>query len=106
MAIDPDNSLLGRMSVRRLEAEAIRDAMLVVTGTHSQAMYGPPAPVNPDEVGQIIIGKATRDGNGLLVAAANDDPDQYRRSIYIQVRRSQPLGMIEPFDIAATAPEL
>lgn len=104
MAIDPDNSLLGRMSVRRLEAEAIRDAMLVVTGTHSQAMYGPPAPVNPDEVGQIIIGKATRDGNGLLVAAANDDPDQYRRSIYIQVRRSQPLGMIEPFDIAATAP--
>ncbi|RLS54940.1 MAG: DUF1553 domain-containing protein [Planctomycetota bacterium] len=104
VALDPDNRLLGRMSVRRLEAEAIRDAMLVVTGSHSQAMYGPPAPVNPDEVGQIIIGKATRDGNGLLVAAANDDPDQYRRSLYIQVRRSQPLGMIEPFDIAATAP--
>ena len=104
MAVDPDNSLLGRMSVRRLEAEAIRDAMLVVTGTNSQTMYGPPAPVNPDEVGQIIIGKATRDGNGLLVAAANDDPDQYRRSLYIQVRRSQPLGMIEPFDIAATTP--
>ena len=103
-SVDPDNRLLGRMSVRRLEAEAIRDSMLVVTGTHSRTMYGPPAPVNPDEVGQIIIGKATRDGNGLLVAAANDDPDQYRRSVYIQVRRSQPLGMIEPFDIAATAP--
>lgn len=103
-AIDPDNRLLGRMSVRRLEAEAIRDAMLSVSGTHSQTMYGPPAPVNPDEVGQIIIGQAIRDGNGILVAAANDDPNQSRRSVYIQVRRSQPLGMIEPFDIAATSP--
>lgn len=103
-AVDPDNRWLGRMSIRRLEAEAIRDALLAVTGTNLQTMYGPPAPVNPDEVGQIIIGQATRDGNGLLVAAANDDPEQFRRSIYIQVRRSQPLGMIEPFDIAATTP--
>ncbi len=57
MAIDPDNSLLGRMSVRRLEAEAIRDAMMVVTGTHSQAMYGPPAPVNPDEVARSSLAR-------------------------------------------------
>ena len=31
-AVDPDNRLLGRMSLRRLEAEAVRDAMLAVSG--------------------------------------------------------------------------
>src|SRR6185295_10178234 len=29
---DPDNNLLGRMNVRRLEAETIRDSMLAVSG--------------------------------------------------------------------------
>lgn len=102
--IDPDNRLLGRMSVRRLEAEAIRDAILDVSGSRSQQMLGPSATVNPDEVGQVIIGKATRDGNGILVAQPDTGEDQFRRSIYIQVRRSMPLGMLEPFDVASTAP--
>jgi hypothetical protein len=101
---DPDNRLLGRMSVRRLEAEAIRDAILEVSGSRSQTMFGPPAAVNPDEVGQVIIGKATRDGNGILVAKPEKSEDQFRRSLYIQVRRSMPLGMLEPFDVASTAP--
>jgi hypothetical protein len=101
---DPDNRLLGRMSVRRLEAEAIRDAILAAAGNRSDRMGGPPAPVNPDEVGQVIIGKATRDGNGILVAEPDTGEDQFRRSIYVQVRRSMPLGMLEPFDVASTAP--
>jgi hypothetical protein len=102
--MDPDNRLLGRMPVRRLEAEAIRDAILEISGSRSQAMSGPAATVNPDEVGQVIIGKATRDGNGILVAKPDTGEDQFRRSIYIQVRRSMPLGMLEPFDVASTAP--
>lgn len=101
---DPENRLLGRMSLRRLEAEAIRDAILATNGQLLPLMYGPPAIVNPDEVGQIIIGKATRDGNGILVAKPDDGPDQFRRSIYVQVRRSMPLGMLEPFDIPSLAP--
>jgi hypothetical protein len=103
-AIDPDNRLLGRMSVRRLEAETIRDAILEVSGSRSQRMFGPPAVVNPDEVGQVIIGQAARDGNGILVAKPDDGEDQFRRSIYVQVRRSMPLGMLEPFDVADTTP--
>lgn len=103
-ALDPDNRLLGRMAVRRLEAEAIRDAMIEVAGMRTMTMYGPPAPVNPDDVGQFIVGSATRDGNGIMIAKLNDDPEQYRRSIYVQVRRSMPLGMLEPFDLATLAP--
>lgn len=101
---DPENRLLGRMSLRRLEAEAIRDAILATNGQLQPAMFGPAAVVNPDEVGQIIIGQATRDGNGIMVAKADDSAEQFRRSIYVQVRRSMPLGMLEPFDIASTAP--
>jgi hypothetical protein len=102
--VDPENRLLGRMSVRRLEAEVIRDAMIAVTGQLHSVMYGPGEVVNPDDVGQVIIGQATRDGNGILVAKHEEGPAQYRRSIYIQVRRSMPLGVLEPFDLASLNP--
>jgi hypothetical protein len=38
---DPDNRLLWRMLPRRLEAEALRDAMLVAGGVMYRKMYGP-----------------------------------------------------------------
>lgn len=104
LAVDPENHLLGRMNVRRLEAEAIRDAMLEASGTRTRTMFGPAAKVNPDDVGQVVIGQATRDGNGILVAKSEDTPEQYRRGIYIQVRRSMPLGTLEPFDLATVTP--
>jgi hypothetical protein len=78
--------------------------MLDAAGVLTLRMHGSPSKVNPDEVGQFIIGKATRDGNGILVAKHEEVADAYRRSIYVQVRRSMPLGVIEPFDPASTAP--
>jgi len=39
-AVDPDNRLLHRYPLRRLEAEAIRDAMLAVSGRLDRALYG------------------------------------------------------------------
>ncbi|QEG43367.1 DUF1553 domain-containing protein [Roseimaritima ulvae] len=39
--IDSDNHLLWRMNARRLEAEAIRDAVLVCSGKLNPQMYGP-----------------------------------------------------------------
>jgi hypothetical protein len=39
--IDPDNKYLWRWSLRRLEAEAIRDSALAVSGELSRAMGGP-----------------------------------------------------------------
>jgi hypothetical protein len=40
-ALDADNTLLWRFSPRRLEAEAVRDAMLSVSGQLNPAMGGP-----------------------------------------------------------------
>ncbi|MEM7234364.1 MAG: DUF1553 domain-containing protein, partial [Planctomycetota bacterium] len=38
---DPSNELLSHMSMRRLEAEAIRDSLLAVSGRLDSRMYGP-----------------------------------------------------------------
>lgn len=40
--LDPENNLLSHGNVRRLEAEAIRDAMLYVSGKLNAEMYGQP----------------------------------------------------------------
>jgi hypothetical protein len=101
---DPENDWLGRMHIRRLQAESVRDAMLATAGMLTYRMRGASSPVNPDEVGQFIIGKATRDGNGILVAKQEEVADAFRRSIYVQVRRSMPLGVFEPFDPATMVP--
>ena len=45
-AKDPTNKLLYRMRVRRLQGEAIRDAILTVSGRLDSAMYGPPVAVH------------------------------------------------------------
>lgn len=80
-ALDSDGSLLSRFPVRRLDAEAIRDRMLAAAGRLDRTQFGPPVPVVEDAVGQ--------------VAAEKDNP---RRSIYLQVRRSQPVSFLVAFD--------
>ena len=103
--LDPDNRLLARMSVRRLEAEEIRDSILVCAGSLTDKMYGAASPVAADEVGQIIVGLPDRDlAGGPLNQGKTLGEDEYRRSIYVQVRRSMPLGMLEPFDMASLSP--
>ena len=43
---DPDNALLARANIRRLEAEAIRDSMLAVSGRLQSQLYGAPVDAN------------------------------------------------------------
>ena len=104
-AIDPENRLLGRMNVRRLEAESIRDSLLAINGRLSSKMFGPAVPVTPDDTGQIVVGVDTRDSagrpSGKIVPLGEDE---FRRTIYVQVRRSRPLGMLEPFDAPLMKP--
>jgi mono/diheme cytochrome c family protein len=104
--IDPDNRLLGRMSTRRLEAEALRDALLAVSGKLNVKAFGPPMPVTHDEVGQVVVGNDIRNpGDGTPMGKVKSlDGEEFRRSIYIQVRRSLPLAVLESFDGPAMIP--
>jgi hypothetical protein len=103
--IDPDNRLLGRANVRRLEAETIRDAMLVVSGRFNPKMFGAPVPVKFDEEGLVVVGVDTTDSAGRpsgKIIPLNGE--EFRRSLYVQMRRSRPLGMLETFDFPRMEP--
>ncbi len=100
--IDPDNRLLSRMNVRRLEAETLRDAFLAVSGKLNPKVGGKPVPVTFNEEGQVIIGIDTRDTAGRQTGKhVTLEGEDYRRSIYIQARRSTPLEMFAAFDAPA-----
>ncbi|MGB0583030.1 MAG: DUF1549 and DUF1553 domain-containing protein, partial [Limisphaerales bacterium] len=95
---DPDNRLLGRQNVRRLEAEAIRDSILTVSGKLNRSLFGKPVPVMEDEVGQFILGKENLDGERKPGKAFDLAGQENRRSLYVQVRRSRILSMFNTFD--------
>jgi hypothetical protein len=103
--LDPDNRLLGRMSIRRLEAESLRDSILAASGLLNTQQLGEPVPVTVDEVGQVIVGLDNRDSAGRPEGARKSlGAGEFRRSIYVQVRRSQPLSMLATFDAATLTP--
>ena len=85
-SIDPENHLLWRMPLRRLDAEALRDSINAVSGELDDMMGGPP-----------IMLKATTSGLQTVV-----DPERHeinsRRSIYLVARRSNPLTFLRVFD--------
>ena len=88
-ALDPDNVLLWRMSPRRLDAEATRDAMLTVAGTLQPR---PP-------VGSV----AARVGDGFAALASTFESKETEagyRSIYLTVLRDQTNSVLRIFDFA------
>jgi len=100
--IDPDNRLLSRMNVQRLEAETLRDSFLAVSGRLNANAGGQPVPVTYSEEGQTIIGVDTRDTAGRQTGKyVSLNGEEYRRSLYIQARRSMPLEMFAAFDAPA-----
>ena len=104
-AVDPENRLLGRMNVRRLEAEAVRDAILAASGALNPEFFGPPVPVAPDEAGRIVVGKDNRDSAGRPTGGDQSLGDEARRrTLYVQARRTMPLGLTESFDPPEASP--
>jgi hypothetical protein len=85
---DPQNRLLHAMPVRRLEGEAIRDAILAVSGHLDHRMFGPSVPVH---LTPFMQGRGRPEQSGPL------DGDG-RRSIYQEVRRNFPSPMMAAFD--------
>ncbi len=81
---DPSNRLWSRFPKRRLEAEAIRDAMLAVSGQLDLQMYGESIPTERLEDGSVRI--------------LSDHPGRTRRSVYISTQRTGLPGILTTFD--------
>jgi hypothetical protein len=97
--IDPDNRLLSRQNKRRLEAEVLRDALLVVSGKLNPKAGGEPVPVMLTEEGQVVLGVDTMDTAGRQTGKYIPlNGEEFRRSVYVQIRRSRPLEMFATFD--------
>jgi hypothetical protein len=94
LAKDPANDLFWRIDMRRLTAEEIRDSVLAASGALSQRMYGPG--VFPEMPAEVLAGQSMP-GKGW---GKSTPEEQARRSIYIHVKRSLLVPMLEGFDLA------
>src|SRR5204863_9604622 len=94
--IDQGNDLFWRFDMRRLSAEEIRDSILAVSGNLNLKMYGPGIyPPIPQEVlaGQSVPGRGWH---------PSPPQEQSRRSVYVHVKRSLLVPILESFDFAET----
>ena len=90
-ASDPDNRLLSRMNRKRLDAECLRDAMLVAAGTMDGSFGGP------------NVGGATKvDANDqkVQILEYGFTFDDTRRSVYTAAFRNVRHPLFEVFDFA------
>ncbi len=81
---DPDNHLLWRYPVHRLDANAIRDAMLAASGRLGAKVSGPYVPTPRDGQGEVIVDESK--------------PEAFARTIFLQHRRSQVPTFLGNFD--------
>jgi hypothetical protein len=84
---DPENRLLGRMNPQRLDAESIRDAMLVASGRLVSPQGGPGLPLEfPDNVSGLPLGPKS---NHPQFSIKTERPSQIaERTLYLPVVRT------------------
>jgi hypothetical protein len=82
--VDPDGRLLARYPLRRLDAEAVRDAMLAASGELDQRAGGP------------YVAVAARGAGDAAISESADGA--HRRSVYLQQRRTAVAGVLQVFD--------
>jgi hypothetical protein len=87
---DPENRWLHHATIRRLEAEPLRDAMLAAADSLDQRLYGPSVPPHLTEFMQ---------GRGRPAASGPLDGDNCR-SLYLGIRRN----FVPPFFLAFDFP--
>ena len=86
---DPDNVLVSRMPLRRMDAEALYDSLLTAAGRLDATPFGPPSEVTVTADKEVIVkpGKAG-----------------FRRSIYVLHKRQTPMSLLDAFDEPAMTP--
>jgi hypothetical protein len=95
-AKDPENRLFWRMNPQRLEAEILRDSILTISGKLNNEMGGPG--IYP-HIDSSVIASGSRPRWPLEV---KEGPGEWRRSVYIFVKRSVLVPLIEVFDCPVT----
>ena len=85
LRIDPTNQFLSHMSVRRLDADAIRDSILAASGQLDIRMFGP---------GVDVYYTTKTEGGGPKGPLDGDR----RRSVYLRIRRNAHNPFLEAFD--------
>ena len=89
---DAENRYLWRYRPQRLDAEAMRDSILAVSGALNREIGGPPVfpPLQKEVLEQMLHG---------IWRTQNDGPEVWRRSVYIYRKRGLPFPMLESFDL-------
>ncbi|HEX6986920.1 MAG TPA: PSD1 and planctomycete cytochrome C domain-containing protein [Planctomycetaceae bacterium] len=90
---DPTNRLLHAQRLRRLEGEALRDAMLAVSGRLDPTVGGESVPVH---LTPFMQGRGRPESSGPLDGAG-------RRSLYVKVRRNFVTPLLTAFDFPPPA---
>ena len=88
-AADPENELLSRMPLRRMDAETLYDSILRVSGRLDEEMYGPPSKLEIKENKEVV---AEGSSNG------------FRRSLYVTQKMQKPLTLLDAYDLPRMTP--
>jgi hypothetical protein len=87
--IDPDNALFSRMRLRRMDAEVLNDTLIFAAGRLDETRFGVPEPVLVRDDGLVT---PIETGKG------------WRRSIYIEQRRTEIPTILDNFDLPPMSP--
>ena len=87
--LDPDNTLLSRMQLRRMDAEELHDSLLLAAGCLDETRYGP---------ADALEGRA----DGLVTPASTGKG--WRRALYVRQERKVRSTILEDFDLPAMNP--
>ncbi|MFN0101501.1 MAG: DUF1553 domain-containing protein [Bryobacteraceae bacterium] len=89
LAADPENALVSRMPLQRMDAETLYDSLITAAGRLDATAYGPPADLDIRADKEVTV-KAGKDG--------------FRRSIYVLHRRQTPVSLMDAFDQPSMTP--
>jgi hypothetical protein len=91
--IDANNRYLWRMNRRRLEAEAVRDSVLMIASKFDRTMYGP-------SFRDFVIDKPEHSPHYEYHLSDPDNPKLHRRAVYRFIVRSQQQPFMTTLDCA------
>ncbi len=86
---DPENILLSRFPLQRLDGDALRDSILKISGRLDFEPFGPPAAIEEQFDGEVI---------------PQDGKQGQRRSIYVLQRRTKHVTLLDTFDAPQLTP--